>query len=360
MYPLQPGMFAPKNQWYVAAWSSEVTRKPMQRWLLNEPVALYRKEDGAPAAIAGRCPHRHFPLSEGKLVGDNLQCGYHGLTFAPDGTCVSIPSQKVVPSACNIIAYPVAERWEWIWIWMGDPSLCDEALIPDHEAMDLGNPDFDTFPKAYFEIDGRYMLLHDNLLDLTHLAYLHESTIGSPEAAEVKETRSSTGQTLSSHRSIYGVRPLPYYSTLLNYNGLVDRCYGGVFHAPGLHALYEDYYESTGKDGENGALLMRGRVYHAVTPGKLHTSHYFFASGRDKPSGQDRESVIAAVMPVLEEDVFATVEIEKMIQSLGESPHDILLRADATCVTGRRLIETLIRKEQDPAPEGHIRHTEHA
>ena len=48
-------MLAPLNQWYVAAWSNEVMREPMERWLLGEPVALYRKENGDPVALDGQC-----------------------------------------------------------------------------------------------------------------------------------------------------------------------------------------------------------------------------------------------------------------------------------------------------------------
>ena len=75
MCPLWDGLFAPQNRWYIAAWSSEVTREPMERWLLDEPVALYRKEDGQAVALGGRCPHRSFPLGRSRVVGNNIQCG---------------------------------------------------------------------------------------------------------------------------------------------------------------------------------------------------------------------------------------------------------------------------------------------
>ena len=92
MYPLKDGLFAPRNQWYIAAWSSEVGRQPIERWILDQPVAMYRREDGAPVALHGRCPHRSFPLGRSRVDGDNLQCGYHGISFRPDGSCASIPT----------------------------------------------------------------------------------------------------------------------------------------------------------------------------------------------------------------------------------------------------------------------------
>ena len=111
MYPLSDGLIAPQNQWYVAAWSSDVTREPIERWILDEPVAFYRKQDGTPVALDGRCPHRSFPLGKSRVVGDTIQCGYHGIQFGPDGYGVMVPSQAHVPRVCKVRAYPLVERW---------------------------------------------------------------------------------------------------------------------------------------------------------------------------------------------------------------------------------------------------------
>jgi phenylpropionate dioxygenase-like ring-hydroxylating dioxygenase large terminal subunit len=90
-----------RESWYVAARAVEVTRQPLARTLLDEPVVLYRGEDGTAVALEDRCCHRHLPLSMGKLEGDRLRCGYHGLLFAPDGRCVEIPGQASATSGCG-------------------------------------------------------------------------------------------------------------------------------------------------------------------------------------------------------------------------------------------------------------------
>jgi phenylpropionate dioxygenase-like ring-hydroxylating dioxygenase large terminal subunit len=66
-----------KNYWYVAAWSQEVDQRPLGRILLDEPVVFFRKQDGAVAALEDRCAHRGYPLHAGRVIEDNLECGYH-------------------------------------------------------------------------------------------------------------------------------------------------------------------------------------------------------------------------------------------------------------------------------------------
>ena len=91
-----------RNCWYVAAWDREVTRRPLARMILGEPIVLYRGAGGAPVALEDRCCHRHLPLSMGEVEGDTLRCHYHGLRFAPSGACVEIPGQDRVPADARI------------------------------------------------------------------------------------------------------------------------------------------------------------------------------------------------------------------------------------------------------------------
>jgi hypothetical protein len=65
---------APRNQWYVIAFSSEVGRKPLARMITADPVVLYRREDGTPVALFDRCPHRdQVALAEVQQLFDSLE-----------------------------------------------------------------------------------------------------------------------------------------------------------------------------------------------------------------------------------------------------------------------------------------------
>ena len=341
--------FAPLNQWYIAAFSHEVTRSPIERWILNEPVALYRLNNGKAVALDGRCPHHYFPLGKSHLVGDNLQCAYHGMTFAPDGVCVDMPTVKKPPAACNIRAYPVEERWQWIWIWPGDPDKADPELIPHDASMRLEDPAFDTAPLWHHEIPARYQLLHDNLLDLSHLEFLHGATIGSQKISATEEQREHGDRTLTSRRIVRNIEiPPQLVARVNNYEGKIDREFSLTFYPPCLYAGYETFRAASGQSGEDGRSFGTAIFFHAITPARRNSLHYFFTRGRDFTTD---ESTTAAGMKVLEsaikEDVYATVEVERMISLSEDLPREVLLSSDKTLALGRRMLENMILEESD-------------
>src|SRR5215813_704975 len=159
-----------RNYWYVAASAAEIGRKPFARMILGEPVVFFRTEDGAPVAFEDRCAHRHLPLSMGKLVGDRLQCHC-------TGQCVRIPGQELIPPSAKVKTYPVTERHRWVWIWMGDPALADPARITDFHWLD--DPAWGA-KASYLHVKANWQLVVDNLLDLTHLAFVHVGRLGAP------------------------------------------------------------------------------------------------------------------------------------------------------------------------------------
>src|SRR5277367_1679366 len=159
----------PRDQWYVIAYSHEVTRDLLKRECLGDPILLYRTEAGRPVALFDRCPHRGMPLSKGRLLGDRLQCGYHGFEYDTEGRCVVVPSQPVAPTIMCARSYPIVEKWQWLWIWMGDPERADPGLIPDHMAAGLDNPDLYREPYFMMEIRANYLLMYENLIDATHV-----------------------------------------------------------------------------------------------------------------------------------------------------------------------------------------------
>ncbi|MBX2880899.1 MAG: aromatic ring-hydroxylating dioxygenase subunit alpha [Granulosicoccus sp.] len=164
----------PRNMWWVAALCEEITTKPLTRWLLELTIVLYRTEDGTPVALDDRCPHRWAPLSQGRVEGDQIICPYHGMKFGTDGVCTHIPTQDNIPRTACVNSYPLRESGAFVWIWMGDSAEIDNHEPPVDMSY-TANPDWSVI-HGYYEVEANWILIRENVLDLTHIAHLHSDT----------------------------------------------------------------------------------------------------------------------------------------------------------------------------------------
>jgi vanillate O-demethylase monooxygenase subunit len=165
-----------RNTWYAAAYDTDLTRSILARRVLDEPLIFYRREDGTAVAMQDECPHRFAPLSEGRLIGDHVQCPYHGLEFDCTGSCVLNPHPpRTIPRRMVVKTYPLIERHGMVWIWMGEANRADPALIPDFAYLEETRR-WRTV-RSYFHLPFGADLMFDNLMDLSHAEYLHRGTV---------------------------------------------------------------------------------------------------------------------------------------------------------------------------------------
>ena len=341
MYPTR----FPRNAWYVAARSKELSgERILSRWILGDPVALYRTESGAATALVDRCIHRQMPLSLGHRTGDNIECGYHGLTFAPDGRCVRIPGRDVVPERLRVQSFPLYEEFGLVWIWMGRPEDADVALVPDHHWF--RSPGWAT-AEGTLHLNGRAQLLNENLLDLSHLSFLHADSIGSPEVAEtpVRTTFEDTAVRVS--RWMSDVTCPPFFQKVMGIEGQIDRGQIAEFFAPSFH-ISQTHIKPAGD--EDDARLCRQMVMHCVTPETRTTTHYFWGVARnfavDDPSVTDY--AVDAVTRVFTQDVEAVEAIEHIIAAWEPSyPEELNISVDGGPLQSRRIIERMIAAEEN-------------
>jgi vanillate O-demethylase monooxygenase subunit len=198
----------PLNQWYVAGFSWDLRDKPLARTLLNQPVVLFRAAGGRVAALEDRCCHRSAPLSCGSIEERGIRCGYHGLLFSPGGACIEIPGQLRIPEGACVREYTVEERDQVVWIWMGADTPTERAPAwPWHTDPAYGFKGDTVHYKAPFQ------LIHDNLLDLSHLGYVHLKTIGGNAAVHTSADMQveSRGDSVRVVRHMPACEPPPTY-----------------------------------------------------------------------------------------------------------------------------------------------------
>ena len=222
----------PLNAWYPAAWGHEVGRALMARTICEKDIVLYRRTDGAVAALEDACWHRLLPLSLGRLVGDQVMCGYHGLVFNSVGRCTFMPAQKTInPSAC-VRAFPVVEKHRLIWVWPGDPALADPALMPDFHWND--GVEWKGEGGTFVSLKCDWRLVVDNLMDLTHETYVHSDSIGHDAILDTPFDVTHGDNSATMTRWMIDIEPPPFWGKQLGRPGNVDRWQIVTFLAPAV------------------------------------------------------------------------------------------------------------------------------
>jgi len=346
---------APRNAWYVGAWSNEVTDTPLARTVMNEKMVFFRGPGGNAAALEDRCSHRATPLSLGEVTDKGLQCGYHGLTFDGSGDCVFIPGQDSIPPQACVRAFPVIERQGFVWVWPGDPDQIDESTLIDYP----WNDDAENWPVIYGRktVQCNYMLLIDNLMDLTHIPFVHRHTIGGGNAmgqvnAEMKTTRTDTG--VHYIRWMEGIQPPPTYANAAGFADgvLVDRWQELEYVAPMtvLHwtgALETGRSARENREQEGGFQL---RVFHGATPATDKTCYYFTAAnnGCAARSPADNEKLRGELWATFQEDVDILGHQQASLESDPAGPLcDI--KHDSARIHARRRIAKMLTAEGNHA-----------
>lgn len=271
-----------RNAWYVGAWGTEVGRQNLlRRTLLNEPVMFWRQEDGTPVALADKCAHRHAPLSAGQLVGDAVECPYHGLTYDASGECIRVPGQSTVPPNCRVHSYPVVERYQWIWVWMGDPALANPDDIEDFHWMD--HPEWRAKGEL-MHLEANYKLLVENLLDLSHLSFIHKTTLGTDAVAETPMRFDRGDRHVTVTRWIMDSPAPPFFQKAGGFTPEehVDRWQHITWTPPAFVRL--DIGSARANTGAIDGDRSQGftmRNLNAITPETEKTTHYFWAQAHD-------------------------------------------------------------------------------
>lgn len=265
-----------RNIWYVSAFSDEVGRELMTRTICKEPVLMFRREDGSAVAMGNRCPHRFAPLHMGKLSGDQVHCPYHGLVYNAEGQCVHNPhGNGIIPKGCEVPSYPLVERHGLIWIWFGDHDKIDEALIPDFSCL----VDTETFTtcKGVITMESHYELITDNLVDLSHVEFLHEGILGSEAIKHGRHKVKQEGLTVQSDRwCADGLAPPAWAAMFGNYDKPVDHWLNMRWDPP-AHMLLDVGITPTGKTRDDGIWVFGTDI---LTPETETSTHYFWGVSR--------------------------------------------------------------------------------
>jgi vanillate O-demethylase monooxygenase subunit len=343
-----------KNCWQVLAFSRELGATPLARMICEEKIVLFRTASGRAVALADRCPHRLAPLSAGRVIGEEIQCGYHGLCFDAEGQCVRVPGQDSVPQRARVRAYPLVERHTFAWIWLGDATRADPAAIPDLHWVD--NPAWAAVT-GYHHFGANYQLVNDNLLDLSHESFVHEETIGNESVAESPCHVTLVGNTVRAHRDMFNIEAPPFYKRTTGFKGRINRWHTANFTPPGMNIIENGSMPAGAKD--KSAALER-KVINLIVPETMTTSHYFWAIVRQFALDDSDLSdyIFQGISKTFDQD---KAILEAQQREIGPDPDGasfpVSIRVDAGPIQGRKLLAAMLEREAalERAPERQVR-----
>ena len=337
----------PLNMWYVAALSDEISTKPLKREMLNEPIVLFRTEEGEIGALEDRCCHRELPLSLGSVEQSGLRCGYHGLLFNCSGECIEIPGQEIIPERAKVRSYFIIEKAPLVWIWFGSEYDLEPTQPPPE--YDVHDDDRYLYGGDVYHYDAPYQLVHDNLLDLSHLGYVHANTIGGNAKihmnAEMKVK--SEGNTVCVTRHMPNSAPPPTYTAAYPFKGNVDRWQEIKFFPSHLEIWTGavDAGSESLDDPNRGGFHLKG--FHGVTPETSETSFYIWtqASNPSRDKNETMKVVIEQTAETFDED---KVVIEAQFANLKRfrKKQKLDIHVDVGANQARKIIKRLTDNNQ--------------
>lgn len=337
-----------QNCWYAAAWADEVPYgAPLGLRIADQPILFFRREDGEMAAIADYCPHRYAPLHRGKQIGDVIQCGYHGLQFDSRGKCVRNPHELGNLPKASVTAFSVVDRYSVIWIWIGDDEA-DPSLINEEFAF-LADPNR-SHVRGRFHVKANYLLMLDNLMDISHALYLHGEALMtedlyagydpkmSVDGDEVKvtlEQKSISAPLLFRAALPEGTEKTDFYDYV---KGILP---ANVSHDIAYTLVGEAPYQKSG---------VSSRSAHLFTPETSTTTHYLFDNSRDFMLGdpQTDERMLGALKKAFGEEDIPMIEAQQLVvgdRDLFDLKPAILVNDRAGVLMRRNLAKRLRAQE---------------
>jgi len=336
------------SAWYVAGWDAEFAKdKLLSRRLLSQDIVFYRRGDGKLVALEDRCCHRAAPLSKGQQEGDQLRCMYHGLLFDCTGRCVEVPGQERLSDKLRVRSYPVEVRDNLVWIWMGPAEEANPAEI--RHVHWHNRPGWGVEGGGYIRYASGAQLIVDNLLDFSHLGFVHNKSIGTRKQGNIRPETEFGDESVSVRFTTLNSAPPAFARQLGQLPETVDRFNYYVWHIRGNLFVQDSVIAPVGDGyGSEDPTTIKLHTFIALTPCDETTTHYFWATAHnDFTSTADdlTQKLTQQVTNAFEEDR-EIIEAQQAVISATPRAPMIAIAADSTLLKVRRMLDGLLAAEQ--------------
>lgn len=350
---------APKNCWYVVGIPKDFEKDTLHgREVCGRPIVIWRTDEDEILAFDDRCAHKRFPLSKGRLMDDGtLECAYHGMRYDVTGHAVIIPSHPTGPISpkAKLKSFPVIEQDGLVWLWPGDPDKSRERKPP--RTPEVADKDWESVIGDPIETPANFMLLIENLLDITHFYPLHDGNIGDVENSKIpidlEEGEVDGNQYVKTIRRVKNYDQPPYLSDWFHYE-TVDREHTHCMQSPAFtRVVMRNAPPGKLDKGLHKGSVERGYVLmHSHTPvnNRKHIWRWYLNAPADHMSKGDPDMKAArraAMMfpSVVEQDYFALEQQQAMMEYPDDGYQEVFLTPDKGLRRARQIVREMLREE---------------
>ncbi len=334
-----------RNAWYVAGWSSEFG-EPLQRvTILEQHLVMYRTSTGDVIALEDRCPHRQLPLSLGKRLGDDIQCGYHGMTFNCSGKCVRVPGQDNLPATAYVDAYTVVEKNNMVFVWMGDQSKADHNTVFD--MPEFSDSSWHAHQGDALHLKANYQNVAENLVDPAHVSFVHPTTLGNAASENVPVHVDTNGEVLVAWRWIRDSEPVGFFKKFGGFTGNVDRWHYYYLYLPSIAVIdFGSASAALNLPEDQRSSGVRIFALHFLTPVNAHYTIDRWMHIRNAAVGDEAASAqMDAMFRIAFDEDKAILEAIEAQERLPQKRKPIRLAIDKGPMVYRKRIRDLVEAE---------------
>ncbi|GAB7545171.1 Rieske 2Fe-2S domain-containing protein [Cupriavidus sp. 8B] len=338
-----------RDAWYMVGWAQDFPEAKLVPFtLLSEKLVIFRKSDGSLAALADRCSHRLAPLSLGRLECDQIRCMYHGLKFDSKGCNTEVPFGGRASPTMNVRSYPIAERHSGVWVWMGETEKADVDQIPPFVGVD--HPDWALAP-GRMDYKANYRLVNDNLLDLSHVTFVHKDSFLSgrgynPKTIDAaRPTVSALPNGVQVQRLASSVPVVQFLAHRFEPGLMCDQVMRYDFLLPGVFLMRHTMYPEGALARAKALGLPDGTVSEtplydqftcqAVTPITETSTCYFWAFGPWERAREDKDLFATLGIQAFEEDRMMVEGQQEIIDGSPGERMKLLAMDGAAVIYGR-------------------------
>ena len=167
------------SSWYFFCAAKDLDDGPVSLQRLGQDLVAYRTGAGKVVVMAGRCSHLGADLGKGRVVGDCIQCPFHGWRYAPDGRCSHIPAGGRIPPRARQRVFPVVERHGLVFIFNGPVPLFPLPFFFDEVAEH-----FSCASPVEFDAASTWYMVAAHGFDTQHFGTVHSRRLHAPLAVD--------------------------------------------------------------------------------------------------------------------------------------------------------------------------------